>query len=270
MVAENCRGARVGLPRLQAGAGRQHDRDAGADPRARARAPGPARRGWTRSWATAPPRPAASRGRRCARSARGWASCRRARERMVVGSSTRAARPHCDSHRERRHGKDHQGGGRARGVRPAHQGGRRLPRPDQRQAGAAHQAAAHARPDPRHRAQADQQRRGPRQDRPAERLRLLVGHARRRPLPGQRPAAALVLHDRHAGDPVHGADHRVAPPARGAGADRRVGAGAGAGHRGERQRQELDRGGAWCTTSTGPSTSTSSPSRTRSSSCTAT
>ena len=52
----------VGLPRLQAGPGRQHDRDAGADPgRGRSscrRSPS----GWTRSWATAPRRRAGMAG----------------------------------------------------------------------------------------------------------------------------------------------------------------------------------------------------------------
>ena len=38
----------------------------------------------------------------------------------------------------------------------------------------------------------------------------------RRAVPGQHAAAALVVHDRDAGDPVRGADHRVAPPAGGA------------------------------------------------------
>ena len=54
------------------------------------------------------------------------------------------------------------------------------------------------------------------QDRPAAGLRLLVGHAGRRPVPGERAAAALVVHDRDAGDPVHGPHDRVAPAARGA------------------------------------------------------
>ena len=63
------------------------------------------------------------------------------------------------------------------------------------------------------------------------------------PVPGQRAAPALVVHDRHAGDSVHRADHRVAPAARGAEAGGRVGARAGAGDRRERKREELDRGG---------------------------
>ena len=83
---------------------------------------------------------------------------------------------------------------------------------------AAHQAAAHAGPDPGHRPEAHQQRRGSRPDRAAARLRLLLGHARRGPLPGQRPAAALVVHDRDAGDPLHGAHDRVASAPRGAAA----------------------------------------------------
>ena len=36
-----------------------------------------------------------------------------------------------------------------------------------------------------------------------------LGHAGRRPLPGQRAPAALLVHDRHAGDPLHGAHHRI-------------------------------------------------------------
>ena len=107
-------------------------------------------------------------------------------------------------------------------------------------------------------------------DRPPARLRLLLGHAGRRPLPGQRAAAALVVHDRDAGDPVHGADPRVARPARRAGAARRVGARARSRHRRERERQELHRGGHGAPHQPAPSTSTSSPSRIRSSSCTAT
>ena len=53
--------------------------------------------------------------------------------------------------------------------------------------------------------------------------RLLLGHARRRAVPGEHPAAALVDHDRDAGHPVRGADARVARPAGAARPARRVG-----------------------------------------------
>ena len=66
-VAENCRGARVGLPRLQAGAGRQHDRGAGADPRARAGAAGAAGAGGRDPGRRRGSARGASPARRCAR-----------------------------------------------------------------------------------------------------------------------------------------------------------------------------------------------------------
>ena len=50
--------------------------------------------------------------------------------------------------------------------------------------------------------------------RPDPRLRLLLGRAGHRPLPREHPAAAVVVHDRDARDPVRGADLRVARAAR--------------------------------------------------------
>ena len=67
----------VGMPRLQAGAGRQHDRDAGADPRARARAAGPPGAGGPDPGRRRRRRPA-HRGRDDARGpGRAWGCCRR-------------------------------------------------------------------------------------------------------------------------------------------------------------------------------------------------
>ena len=141
------------------------------------------------------------------------------------------------------HGKNHQGRGRAGRLGPPHQGRRRLPRADQREAGGADQAAAHAGPDPGHRDEADQQRRGPRADRAAARLRLLLGNAGGGALPGQRAPPALLLHDRDAGHSVHRPHPRVAAPAGDPRPGRGVRAGPGAGDRRERQRQELHRRG---------------------------
>ena len=58
-VADELPRRQVGLPRLQAGAGGQHDPDAGADPRAGPEFAAGTRRGSSRSWAMA--RPAARR-----------------------------------------------------------------------------------------------------------------------------------------------------------------------------------------------------------------
>ena len=109
---------------------------------------------------------------------------------------------------------------------------------------AAHQAAAHARPDPRHRPQAHQQRRGSRPGSTG-----CATSTARWGMPGVGRFRVNVLRQRSSFMIVMRVIPFTVPTIESlrlpevAAADRRVGAGPGAGDRRERERQELHRGG---------------------------
>ncbi|CAA9379592.1 MAG: Twitching motility protein PilT, partial [uncultured Gemmatimonadetes bacterium] len=134
-------------------------------------------------------------------------------------------------------GKDHCGGGGARGQRHPREGRRLRPRPHQRAPGAAHPAEADARPFAGLCAEGAAERARAGADRRNDGLRLLVGAVGDGPVPRERHAAARKLQRDPARDPVRGA-HAGRPGAaerRGAHGPGRARAGAGDGRDGKRQ-----------------------------------